>query len=55
MDVEQERLKTYYDRSKYGPNYKFGEEVLVFNPTVKREKNGNLLLFIEGHTQLLNT
>ena len=55
MDVEQERLKTYYDRSKYGPNYKFGEEVLVFNPRVEREKHGNLLLFIEDHEQLLNS
>ena len=36
MDVEQEREKSYYDRSKYGPSYKVGEEVLVFNPTVKK-------------------
>ena len=35
MDVEQERQKTYYDRSKYGPNYKVEEDVLVFNPTVE--------------------
>ena len=35
-DVEQERQKSYYDRSKYGPSYEVGEEVLVFNPTVKK-------------------
>ena len=34
MDVEQERQKNYYDRSKYEPNYKVGE-MLVFNQTVK--------------------
>ena len=36
VDVQQERQKTYYHRSKYKQNYKFGEEVLVFNPTVKK-------------------
>ena len=36
MDVEQERQKSSYDRSKYGPCYKVGEEVLVFKPTVKK-------------------
>ena len=36
MNVKQEREKSYYDRSKYGPSYKVGEEVLVFNPTVKK-------------------
>ena len=36
MDVEQERQKTYYDRSKYGPNCKVGEEVSVLNPTAKK-------------------
>ena len=40
MDVEQERQKTYYDRSRYGPSYKVGEEVLVFNPTVKKGETG---------------
>ena len=35
MDVEQERQKTYCDCSMYGSSYKVGEEVLVFNTTVK--------------------
>ena len=35
MDVEQEHEKTYYDCSRYGPSYKVGKEVLVFNPTLK--------------------
>ena len=33
MGVEQERQKTYCDRIKYGPSYKVGQELLVFNPT----------------------
>ena len=38
MNVEQERQKAYYDRSKYAPSYKVGEELLVFNPTVKKRE-----------------
>ena len=38
MDVDQERQKTYYDRSQYGPSYKIGKEVSVFNPTVKKRE-----------------
>ena len=37
-DVDVECQKTYYDRSKYGPNCKVGKEVLVFNPTVIKEE-----------------
>ena len=36
VDVKQERQKTYYDRSRYGPRYKVGEKVLVFIPTDKK-------------------
>ena len=32
MDVEQERQKTYYDRSTFGPQYEVGDLVMVFNP-----------------------
>ena len=48
MDVEQERQKTYYDRSKYGPNYKVGEEVLVFNPRVKKREIRTYTSFYGG-------
>ena len=48
MDVEQERHKSYYDRSKYGPSYKVGEEVLVFNPTVKKGEAGKFTSFYRG-------
>ena len=48
MDVEQERQKSYYDRSKYGPCYKIGEEVLVFNPTVKRGETRKFTSFYRG-------
>ena len=48
MDVEQERQKTYYDRRKYGPNYKVGEEVLVFNPTVKKGDTRKFNSFYRG-------
>ena len=48
MDVEKERQKTYYDRSWYGPSYKVGEVVLVFNPTVKKEETRKLTSFYRG-------
>ena len=48
MDFKQERQKTYYDRSKYGPNYKAGEEVLVFNPMVKKGVARKFTSFYRG-------
>ena len=48
MHVEQERQKTYYDRSKYGPNYKVGEEVLVFNLPVKKGETRKFTYFYRG-------
>ena len=47
IDVE-ERQKSYYDRSKYGTSYKVGEEVLVFNPTVKRGETRKFTSFYKG-------
>ena len=35
MDVEQERQKTYYDRSTFGPQYEVGDLVMMINPTMK--------------------
>ena len=48
MDVEQERQKLYYDRSKYRPRYKVGEEVLDFNPTVKKGETRKFTSFYGG-------
>ena len=48
IDVERERQKTYYDRSKYGPNYKVGDEVLVFNPTVKKGETRKFISYYGG-------
>ena len=48
MDVEKELQKTYYDRSKYRPNYKVGEEVLVFKPTVKKRETRKFTSFCRG-------
>ena len=48
MDIEQERQNTYYDRSKYEPNYKVGEGVLVFNPTVKKGETRKFTSFYRG-------
>ena len=48
MDVKQDCQKTYYDRSKYGQSYKFGEEVLVFNPTVKNGETRKFTSFYRG-------
>ena len=47
MDVEQERQKLYYDRSKYGPSYKVGE-VLVLKPTVKKGETRKFTFFYRG-------
>ena len=49
IDVKQECQKNY-DRSRYGPSYKAGKELLVFIPTVKQEKQENLILSVEDHT-----
>ena len=48
MNVEQERQKTFYDRIKYGPRYKFGEKLLVFSPTVKKGKIRKYTFFYRG-------
>ena len=48
MDVKQERQKLNYDRSKYGPSYKFGEEVLVFNPMLKKGETRKFTSFFRG-------
>ena len=37
MDVEQERQKTCYDRSTFGPQYEVGDLVMVFNPKTKTD------------------
>ena len=47
-DVKQERQKTYYDCSKYGPNYTVGEKVLVFNPTVNKGETRKFTSFYRG-------
>ena len=49
-DVEPEQKKTYYDRRKYGLNYKIGEEVLVFNPTVKKRETRKFTSFRGPYT-----
>ena len=36
MNVEQEKQKTYYDRSAIGPQYDVGDLVMLFNPTKKK-------------------
>ena len=48
MEVEQQRHKTYYDRSKYRPNYKVGQEVSVFNPTVKKRETRKFTSLYRG-------
>ena len=48
MDVEQEGQKTYYGRSKYGSNYKVGQEALVFNRTVKKGETRKFTSFYRG-------
>ena len=48
MDVKQERQKSYYDRSKYGPSYRVGEEVLIFNTTDKKGETRKFTSFYRG-------
>ena len=48
MDVKQERRKTYFDYSRCGPSYKVGEEVLVFNPRVKKGETRKFTSFNRG-------
>ena len=48
MDVEQERQKTYYDRSTFGQQYEVGDLVMVFNPTIKTGKTKKFKSFYSG-------
>ena len=48
MDVKKERQKTYYDRNRYEASYKVGEEVLVFNPEVKKGETRKFNSFYRG-------
>ena len=48
MDVEQERQKTYYDRSTFGPQYEVGDLVMVFNPTTKSGQTKKFKSFYSG-------
>ena len=45
MNVEQDKQKTYYDSSTFGPQYEVGDLVRVFNPTMKTGQKRNLNLF----------
>ena len=48
MDVEQERQKTYYDLSTFGPQYEVVDLVMVFNPTMKTGQTKNFKTFYSG-------
>ena len=48
MDVEQERRKTYYDRSTFGPQYEVGDLVMLFNPTIKTGQRKKFKSFYGG-------
>ena len=48
MDVGQEHQKTYYDRSRYRPSHRFGDEALVFNPMVKMGETRKFISFYRG-------
>ena len=48
MDVGQERQKTYYDRSTFGPQYEVGDLVMVFNPTMKTGQSKKFKYFYSG-------
>ena len=48
MDVEQERQKSYYDRCTFGPQYKVGDLVMVFKPTIKTGQIKKFKSFYSG-------
>ena len=48
MEVEQQRQKTYYDRSTFGPQYEVGDLVMVFNPTIKTGQTKKFKSFYSG-------
>ena len=48
MDAEQERQKTNYDRSTFGPEYEVGDLVMVFNPTIKTGQTKKFKSFDSG-------
>ena len=48
MDVEQERQKTYYDRSTFGIQYDVSDLVMVFNPTMKTGQTKKFKSFYSG-------
>ena len=48
-DVEQERQKSYYDRSTFGPQCGEGDLVMVFNPIIKTGQKKTLNLSIVDH------
>ena len=48
MDVEQERQKTYYDRSTFGPQYEVGDFLMVFIPTIKTGQTKKFQSFYSG-------
>ena len=47
MDVEQERQKTYYDRSTFGPQFEIGELVMVINPDLKNWPDKEIYIIIQ--------
>ena len=46
--MEQERQKTYYDRSTIGPQYEVGDLVMVLNPTMKTGQTKKFKSFYSG-------
>ena len=46
--MEQERQKTYYDRSTFGTQYEVGDLEMVFNPTIKTGQTKKFKSFYSG-------
>ena len=53
MEVKQERQKIYYDRGKYGPEYR--RKMLVSSSTVKKGEKRKFIISIGDHTKLLKS
>ena len=46
--MEQQRQKTYYNRSKYGTEFDVGDLKMVFNPTIETGRTKKSKSFYEG-------
>ena len=55
LDLKNERQKTYYESSRYGPKYKIGEEMLVFTDNEINLKSADRTQAVNEINPLIDT